>query len=89
MVDVIDALGLVKGTVTIQKDAKVTLLNADEYSASYAPTVNIEAGATVGTLQLNSMTKLSKITLDEGANISKIIYKGIEYTSIADFKAAQ
>lgn len=89
MVDVIDALDLVKGTVTIQKDAKVTLLNADEYSASYAPTVNIEAGATVETLQLNSMTKLSKITLDEGANISKIIYKGVEYTSIADFKAAQ
>ena len=87
-VDKIDAKALVKGTVTIENGAKVTLLNVNEYSASYAPTVKIAAGATVETLQLNSIAKTDKITIEEGAIISKIIYKGVEYTSIDSFKDA-
>ena len=87
-IDKIDAFALVNGTITIGEGAKVTLLNVDEYTASYAPTVTIEAGATIETLQLNSITKTNKINIDDGANIAKIIYKGVEYTSIEDFKSA-
>ncbi len=87
-VDKIDAKALVNGTVTIEAGAKVALLNVNQYSARYAPTINIKAGATVETLQLNSIAKISKITIDAGANISKIIYKGVEYTSIEDFKSS-
>jgi len=85
-VDKVDANALVKGTVTIDNGAKVTLLNVDEYNTSYAPTIKIAAGATVETLQLNSITRTDKITIEEGANIAKIIYKGTEYHSIEDFK---
>ena len=56
--------------------------------SSYAPTVKIEAGAIIETLQLNSINKTTKLTIDDAANITQIIYKGVEYTSIADFKAA-
>lgn len=85
-VDQIVAKALVQGTITIQKDAKVASLYVNEYSTSYAPTVKIEAGAKVETLQLNSIAKTSKITIEEGANITTIIYKDVEYTSIQDFK---
>ena len=56
--------------------------------SSYAPTVKIEAGAIIETLQLNSINKTTKLTIDDAANITKIIYKGVEYSTIADFKAA-
>lgn len=85
-IDKIDANALVKGTITINENSKVALLNVNEYSAAYAPTVNIKAGAIVETLQLNSIAKTNKITIEEGATITKIIYKGVEYSSIADFK---
>lgn len=84
----IDAEALVKGTITIGDGAAVALLNVNEFTASYAPIVNIKAGATVDTLQLNSITKTNQITIEEGANVAKIIYKGVEYTSIEDFKAS-
>ena len=87
-IDKIDAFALVKGTITIDEGAKVTLLNVDEYTADYAPIVTIKAGATIETLQLNSITKTNKIIIDDGANIAKIIYKGVEYTYIKDFKSA-
>lgn len=87
-VDKIDALALVNGVVTIETGATVKSLNVDELNASYAPTVKIEAGAVIGTLNLNSITKTNKITIDDGATITKIIHKGVEYTSIADFKAS-
>ena len=88
VVDKIDALQLVNGTVTVKNGAKVVLFNVGEYSPSYAPTVKIEAGAIIETLQLNSINKTNKLSIDDGANITKIIYKGVEYTSIADFKAS-
>ena len=88
IIDKIDALALVAGDVTIENGAKVTSLTVDEYKSSYAPTVKIMAGATVETLDLNSIAKTTKITIDDGANITKIIHKGVEYTSIADFKAS-
>jgi hypothetical protein len=87
-VDKIDALALVNGFVTIESGATVKSLNVDEHSPSYAPTVKIEAGTVIGTLNLNSITKTNKITIDDGATITKIIHKGVEYTSIADFKAS-
>ena len=86
IIDKIDALALVAGDVTIENGAKVTSLNMDQYSSTHAPTVNIKAGATVETLDLNSIAKTTKITIDDGANITKIIHKGVEYSSIADFK---
>lgn len=88
IIDKIDALALVAGDVTIENGAKVTSLTVDQYSASYAPTVNIKAGATVETLDLNSIAKTNKITIDDAAIITKIIHKGVEYSSIADFKAS-
>ena len=88
IIDKINAFSLVNGDVTIENGAKVTMLNVDEYSASFAPTVKIAAGATIETLNLNSITKTTKITIEDGATIDKIIYKGVEYTSINDFKNA-
>ena len=87
-VDTVDALALVNGHVTIENGAKVTSLNIDQLSSSYAPTLKIMAGATVETLNLNSIAKTTKITIEEGANITKIIHKGVEYSSIGDFKAS-
>ena len=88
IIDTIDALALVNGHVTIESGAKVTSLTVDEYSSSYAPTLQIMAGATVENLDLNSIAKTNKITIDDAANITKIIHKGVEYSSIADFKAS-
>lgn len=87
-VDTVDALALVNGHVTIENGAKVTSLNIDQLSSSYAPTLKIMAGATVETLNLNSIAKTNKITIDDAAIITKIIHKGVEYSSIADFKAS-
>ena len=56
--------------------------------SSYAPTVKIEAGAIIETLQLNSINKTNKLSIDDSTNITKLIYKGVEYSTIADFKAA-
>ncbi|MBO5952003.1 MAG: hypothetical protein J6Q08_04715 [Bacteroidaceae bacterium] len=86
-IDKIYANALVKGSITVQQNAKVVLLDVDEYSTSYAPIITIEAGANIETLRLNSITNTTKINIDNGANIAKIIHKGVEYTSIADFKA--
>ena len=87
-VDVIEANALVKGHVTIDSGANVSLVDVDQLSDSYAPTVNIKAGATVETLNLNLITNTTKITIEDGANITKIIHKGVEYSSVADFKAS-
>jgi hypothetical protein len=78
---------LVNGQITIQSNAEITLMDIDQYSNSYPPKVNIEAGATIGTLQLNSIKK-SKVSINASANIGKIIWNGVEYTTIADFNAA-
>ena len=78
---------LVNGQITIQNNAEITLMDIDQYSNSYPPKVNIEAGATIGTLQLNSIKK-SKVSINASANIGKIIWNGVEYTSITDFNAA-
>jgi hypothetical protein len=88
-IDSVYATALVNGTITVvDNGAKVTLLDVNELSASYAPTVTIKAGATVETLQLNSIHKTDKITIKDGANITRIIHKGVEYNSIAEFKAS-
>lgn len=78
---------LVAGVLTLQDGAQVTSVNIKQYSTSYPPKVNIKAGATVGTLQLNDI-KASYIKIEDGATITKIIWNGTEYTSIADFKTA-
>ncbi len=85
-VDRVDANALVAGTITVKSGATVSLLNVEQYSASYAPTVKIEAGATIQTLKLNSIVKTNKLSIDDSANIGTIIHKGVEYTSIQDFK---
>lgn len=82
------AYALVKGSITVEDGANVTELNVEQFSSSYAPTVKVSAGANITTLQLNNIAKTSKITIDDGANISKIIHKGVEYSSIADFKSS-
>ena len=75
VIDRVYATALVNGTITVvDSGAKVTLLDVNEYNASYAPTVTIKAGATVETLQLNSIHKTNKITIEDGANITRIIH---------------
>ena len=67
------------------------MLNIDEliYNGThYAPTIEIKAGAIIETLDLNSIAKTDKITIEDGTIISKIIHNGVEYTSIAAFKAS-
>lgn len=87
-VNKIEAKQPVNAIVTVNEGAKVTLLYVNQYSASYAPNVNIKKGAIIETLDLNSIAKTSKISIDNEAVITKIIWKDTEYTSIADFKAA-
>jgi hypothetical protein len=86
IIDKINALSLVNGDVTIENGAKVTLLNVDELSPSYAPTIKINSGAIIGTLNLNSIAKTNKIAIEKDAKISKIIHNGDEYSSIEAFK---
>jgi hypothetical protein len=78
---------LVNGTITIEAGAEVTSMNIDQHSNTYPPKVNIKSGATVETLDLNSIKK-TNINIEDGANIGKIIWNGNEYTSIEDFKNA-
>ena len=78
---------LVNGTITIEAGAEVTSMNIDQHSNTYPPKVNIKSGATVETLDLNSIKK-TKINIEDGAIIGKIIWNGNEYTSIEDFKNA-
>ncbi len=78
---------LVAGVLTLLDGAKVTSVNITQHNNSYPPKVNIKTGATIGTLQLNDI-KASNINIEDGATITKIIWNGTEYTSIADFKAA-
>lgn len=79
---------LVNGKITIEANAKVTLINVNQYSTKYPPSINIKSGATIETLQLNSINK-SKVSIEDGATIGKIIWCGNEYTSIEEFKNAQ
>ena len=85
-IDKIDAFPLVNGTVTIKTGAKVKLLNVKDLSKSYPPRITIQASATIETLDLNSIENTSKIAIEKGANITKIIHNGFEYSSIDDFK---
>ena len=66
----------------------VKLFNVDQYSPSYAPNIKINAGAIIEILDLHSIAKTTKLTIDPAANITKIIHKGNEYTSVADFLAS-
>ena len=87
IVDEIKSPKLVKGTITIKNDTKVTTVDVDQHSDSYPPKVTIESGATIETLQLNSIIK-TNINIDKNATIGKIIWKNNEYTSIEDFNKA-
>lgn len=79
---------LVHGTITIGEYANVESMDINQFSDTYPPKVNIKANATVGTLQLNSIKK-TKIVIEAGATVGKIIWKGVEYTSVGDFNAAE
>lgn len=79
---------LVGGTLTINEGAQVTTVDIKQYSDKYPPKVTIAAGATIGTLQLNSINK-KNINIDDNATIDEIIHNGVTYTSIAAFKAAE
>lgn len=79
---------LVKGKITIGGYANVESMDINQYSDGYPPKVIIEANATVGTLQLNSINK-TKIVIEDGATVGKIIWKGAEYTSVGVFNAAE
>lgn len=87
-VDKVISNQLVTGQLTIQASTEVTLVNVNQYSDKYPPKVTIEDNATIGTLDLNSINK-NNINIAENAKVDKIIWKGTEYTSIADFKTAQ
>ena len=77
---------LVNGMINVLDSAVVTLLDINQYSDKYPPQLTIEAGATIETLQLNSIKK-TKVVIDDNANIGKIIHNGKNYDSIAAFKA--
>lgn len=72
--------------INVLDSAVVTLLDINQYSDKYPPQLTIEAGATIETLQLNSIKK-TKVVIDDNANIGKIIHNGKNYDSIAAFKA--
>lgn len=76
---------LVSGVLTLKNGSEVESINIKQYSNSYPPKVNINAGATVGKLQLNDINA-SNIKIEDGATITTIIWNKKEYTSIADFK---
>lgn len=78
---------LVNGVLTLKNGSEVESINIKQYSNSYPPKVNINAGATVEKLQLNDI-QASNIKIEDGATITTIIWKKNEYTSIADFRTA-
>ena len=88
VINQIIASQLVQGVINIEANTNVTLINVNQYSDKYPPKVNIKSGATVETLDLNSINK-TKIVIEEGAIIGKIIWCGNVYTSIEDFNKAQ
>lgn len=88
VIDRIDAPSPVNAVIIIESGAKVKLFNVDQYSPSYAPNIKIDAGAIIETLDLHSIAKTTKLTIDPTANITKIIHNGNEYTSVADFLAS-
>lgn len=73
--------------IKIEGNASVKEIDVTSNSSSSYPIVKIEAGATVDTLQLNDIN-VKNVTIEDGATITKIIWNGTEYTSIADFKTA-
>lgn len=75
------------GTIIIE-NAEVKSMDLDQFSENYYPKVEIKSGAIIGTLQLNDIVTKG-ITIDEGANISKIIWKGTDYSSIEAFNEAR
>jgi len=77
-----------KGGTIIIENAEVKSMDLDQISESYYPKVEIKSGAIIGTLQLNDIVT-KEITIDEGANISKIIWKGTDYSSIEAFNEAR
>ena len=73
-------------------DAIVGTINAignSSYSANnaYASKIVIKANSTVDTLQFGEpFTNFSRVTIEEGATVNKVIVAGVEMT-LADFKA--
>ena len=54
---------LVAGKITIEGGAEVTSMNVNQLSDKYPPKVDIKSGATIETLDLNSIKK-TKINID-------------------------
>lgn len=81
-----------KGSVTIKSGSTVGSIIANYFydSSSKNVQLTIESGATVDILDLSIVTDASKcnITVQDGANVGKIIANGNEYDSIDDWMNA-
>jgi|GEM_PF-2362546 len=94
-IDLIDWHGIYiknyDNSITVE-DATVGTINAignSSYSANnaYASKIVIKANSTVDTLQFGEpFTNFSRVTIEEGATVNKVIVAGVEMT-LADFKA--
>lgn len=94
-IDLIDWHGIYiknyDNSITVE-DATVGTINAignSSYSANnaYASKIVIKANSTVDTLQFGApFTNFSRVTIEEGATVNKVIVAGVEMT-LADFKA--
>ena len=82
-----------KGSVTIKSGSTVGSIIANYFydSSSENVQLTIESGATVDILDLSIVTDASKcnITVQNGANVGKIIANGNEYDSIDDWMNAK
>ena len=88
------------GSLLMWNQAKVTVADGSEVETviilgnmnttkpQYCLT--IEAGATVGSIDLSNITNKAKIniTIEDGATVGKIIANGVEYATIADWQNA-
>lgn len=75
------------GSIYLWSQAKVTINNAkiDRIDSAAIKTSNlgklvIGGGTTVGVINLTEKTYPPTLTIEEGATVGKIVYKGVEYT---------
>ena len=75
------------GSIYLWSQAKVTITNAkiDRIDSAAIKTSNlgklvIGSGTTVGVINLTEKTFPPTLTIEEGATVGKIVYKGVEYT---------
>jgi predicted ribosomally synthesized peptide with SipW-like signal peptide len=77
------------GKVTVGAGTTVDTITVTPSIHSYKTALVVEAGATVGTIDLSNVKQTGGITIEEGASIGAFIDNGVSYATFDQWKAAQ